>query len=157
MGDIKFDFPNYLRSNTGGNVLDGTTIPGFVRVSGVFDGINTIAVQKMLIFFNDFEPLYLDADQYEIGCSNSDIFLVRCYHQKGLVGGSRACGAGTCTNPLYRERIEVHFTTNTISLANSVHIQLLIPIKFPTGPPATNINLSIGVATIHSGGYNDYN
>lgn len=156
MGDIIAEFPNYYRTTVAGQDLDGSSVPTVMRITGIFTGVNTITVQKMTIFFEGIDLLFLDDQAYEIGCGNSDEFIARCYYSKGLTGGSRSCGAGTCTNKLYQDRITVHFTTNTMSLANTQFIQLIIPIKFPVGAHRS-YSFGLAVASIHSGGYNDYN
>jgi hypothetical protein len=56
---------------------------------------------------------------------------------------------------LYRDRLELYFTSATIALASAQDIQVLIPILLPNGAHQ-NFNLALGVASAHSGGFGDY-
>ena len=77
----KIEFLNYLRHTNAANQLDGKYLPGFLRVGGTFNNIDTFNSNKLVIFYTDFEPLFLDNTvMYEIGCSTSSTASVKCYH-----------------------------------------------------------------------------
>jgi hypothetical protein len=57
---------------------------------------------------------------------------------------------------LYRDRLEIHFTSATLALANAEDIQVVVPIILPNGGHQ-NFDLAIGVAATHSGAFNDFN
>lgn len=152
--NLKVEYSNYYRHAT--QQFDDNVGSTFLRISGVLNNVDTFKAQKILLFFTNFNPMYLDSNNYEIGCSGSDLSPVRCFYKGGLVDGQRTCTPGICTNSQFREIIEVHFTTSTIAVSNAQQIQIIIPIKMKTGANS-NLNIPVGISSVHTGSYSDYN
>jgi hypothetical protein len=145
------EFVNYLRATNIANQLDGKYLPTFLRVGGTFDNIDTFNANKVVLFYNDFEPLFKDLeDPYEIGCSTSSTATVRCYHFEGLefVNCDPGTPAKECKNQLMKPRIEILFSTTIISISNFYDVQVLIPVKIPLSAPAT-MDIAVGTANGH--------
>jgi hypothetical protein len=151
--NFKIEYANYYRNAA--DTFNDNVGSTFLRISGVLDGVNTFKAQKILIFYTNFDPLYLDSTNYEIGCSGSDVNPVRCFAKGGVLDGNIPCSSGTCSNMLFREMIEIHFTTSTIAVSNAQNIQIVIPIKMKVGAHV-DLVIPTAIASVHTGTFSEY-
>ena len=152
--NTKIEFMNYLAATIPANQLDGNTIPTFLRVGGTFDNIDTFNTNKVVLFFNNFEPLFKDTDDpYEVGCSTSATASVRCYYYSGVESAlcrpaHPAVPTLACFNQLMKPRLEILFSTTIISISNFYEVQVIIPVKIALNSPAS-LFVALGTARGH--------
>ena len=146
-------FLNYFRGAS--TSLDGSKLPGLLRIGGLFNNINTFDSNRVVLFFHDFEPLFKDLDnKYEVGCSTSVSADVKCFYRKGLKTAN--CNAALqCNNYLMRSRLEVLISSTILSVSNIQKVQIIIPIVIPGGADTT-YDISIGSAKSHFGTLSAY-
>lgn len=129
--------------------LDGTNLPTLLRVSGFMNNANTFKTKKLVLFFKQMTAHPLDPDlPYEVGCNTASTASVKCYFYKGF--DSVTCAAGTCTNYMSQNRLEILMSTTISSIADIYQLHIVIPVLMPVGI-SNNIPVVIGTAAQYSG------
>jgi hypothetical protein len=129
--------------------MDGTKVPTLLRVSGLLTNANTFKTKKLVLFFKQITAHPLDPDlPYEVGCNTAATASVKCYYYKGF--DSVSCAAGTCTNYVSQNRLEILMSTTISSIADIYQLHIVVPVLIPAGI-SNNIPIIIGTAAQYSG------
>lgn len=151
--NTNLNYINFMRGSTVTNMLDPDRLPGFLRVGGLLDGINTFKTKKLVLFFREVIPLFLELDgNIEVGCSTSAKADVKCYFYKGE--DNALCDGGTvCYNYLSENRLEILMSSTISSIADVFKVQILVPIAFPvnTGTHRSSYGCVVGTASQYEG------
>lgn len=159
---LSYHFVNFFSSAT--ETLDGGTVPMFFKISGLITDVNTSFSQKLIVFTNNLQPLYLQKNpsstrwsqsENVIGCSSSfQGQKINCNYHEGLLSGA-PCTPSNCTHDLYKSQLVIHFPNNLMSLSSIIPFHILIPIQFAPAA-STLVNFSIGLFSSHSGQFSDF-
>ena len=128
----------------------GAEVPIFLRIWGKFSNIQSSKAQKIMLFFDGWEPLPKDfSEPYEIDCGTSSQgnSYVRAYYFPGF--SSRTNASSTFYSYLTRSRLDIIFSTDIISISSDTggDVNIACPIKIVsvlTSSPTFTIALATG-------------
>ena len=151
--NTNLNYVNYVRGTAAADTLDPAKLPAFLRIGGLFNGIDTFNTRKLVIFFNNIYPLFLESDgNIEVGCATSSMAAVKCYFYQGRQ--SALCDGGvTCYNSIAMSRLEVLMSSTISSIADVFKVQIVVPLAIPvySGSYYSSYSAVLGTAAQYDG------